>query len=46
VPFYRETGRGQDLREALAEVAVGEEYKAQAARSYNTACSIALVARP
>jgi hypothetical protein len=37
--LFREAGGGQDLREALAEVAVGEEYKLQAARSYNTACS-------
>ncbi len=38
--------RGQDLWEALAEVAVGEKDKVQAARSYNTACSMSRVARP
>ena len=38
--------RDEYLREALAEIAVREEYEAQAARSYTTASSISRGSRP
>lgn len=41
-----EASLSQDFREAGAEVTVGEEYNAQATRSYSTACSISVALRP
>lgn len=41
-----EASLSQDLREAGAEVTVGEEDNAQATRSYSTACSISVGLRP
>ncbi len=46
VAFYLQSRGGKNVRKACSEVAVREENKVQAARSYSTACSISVGLRP
>lgn len=46
VPFDGQSGGREDVGKAVAEIAVGEEDKPQAARSYSTASSISGGSRP
>jgi hypothetical protein len=46
VPLDGQSSGREDVGKALAEIAVSEEDKAQAARSYSTASSISGGSRP